>query len=594
MSNFNVLMKKYDLVSVVGTLVCLVALAGIFVWNSTRPAPLPAPQTVQQPQVQAPTAPAVTSQENVNGAGGAAAANSAVAPPPLKLPPVVEPTKIAIAGQGVLSVDPTGLGVKAVTLEKYLIQTRDASKAGDKVCMETAIRPFLGLTVAGTTLYEAAPGIATLSEPLTQIQTSRTDSKRAVTYSECWVTPQGDSTLGEYEMKYILTVTNNSGSVVRVPKMSLSCGALEPFLSDESNTSFASGASGSVAVGRAGKDSAKIFNMKEITKKMKADKVAEFQAMPVDWIAVSSKYFMFAIRKLTLDNQPVNFTGFEANSPAGLKTERFHAVGILPELVLAPGESKSYTVTAYAGPKNYQRLQAMGHGIESIMGMDLFFFWHFKWMGWICRILLESLNYISGWFPPSIAYGMGIILVTILVKLIFMPLSWKSTRDMKKMSAVQPQLKALREKYKGDTQRLYYEQQKLFKENNVSQLGGCLPMLVQIPVFFAMFNTFRAAIEIRNAGFLWVDDLSMPDPIFGLPIHPLALLTGVTMFIQQKLTPMPDPNQARMMSFMSLVFVVFFYNMPAGLTLYMTVNQLFSIGQMYFFRRMEKKANKAA
>ena len=161
---------------------------------------------------------------------------------------------------------------------------------------------------------------------------------------------------------------------------------------------------------------------------------------------------------------------------------------------------------------------------------------------------------------------------------------------MKKMSALQPQLKALREKYKEDPQRMYYEQQKLFKENNVSQTGGCLPMLVQIPVFFAMFNTFRGAIEIRNTPFLWVADLSMPDPIFGLPIHPLAIMTGVTMLIQQRLQPMPDPNQAKMMTIMSLVFVVFFYNMPAGLTLYMTVNQLTSIIQMYCFKKLEKKA----
>ena len=188
------------------------------------------------------------------------------------------------------------------------------------------------------------------------------------------------------------------------------------------------------------------------------------------------------------------------------------------------------------------------------------------------------------------AYGIGIILVTLVVKLIFMPLAWKSSRSMKAMSALQPQLKAIREKYKDDPQHMYYEQQKLFKENNVSQFGGCLPMLVQIPVFFAMYNTFRAAFEIRNAAFLWVADLSMPDRIFNLPIHPLALLTGVTMYLQQRLTPMPDPQQAKMMNIMSLVFIVFFYNMPAGLTLYMTVNQLFSIVQMYFFRKWESSA----
>ena len=322
---------------------------------------------------------------------------------------------------------------------------------------------------------------------------------------------------------------------------------------------------------------------------MTPDKVAAYGATPANWLCVNSKYFLFALRELKLDEQAALFPGFKADSAPAVAEALFHAQGRLPEISLAPGQSRTFTVTGYAGPKKYQRLQQMGQGIEAIVGMNLFFFWNTGWMGWICRVLLEFLNFVAGWFPASIAYGMGIIIVTFLVKLVFLPLAWKSTRDMRKMSAVQPQLKVLREKYKDDTQRLYYEQQKLFKENGVSQFGGCLPMLVQIPVFFAMFNTFRGAIEIRLAPFLWVSDLSMPDAIFGLPIHPLALATGATMYFQQRLTPMPDPNQARMMNMMSIVFIFFFYNMPAGLTLYMTVNQLFSIVQMTLFRKWENK-----
>jgi len=139
---------------------------------------------------------------------------------------------------------------------------------------------------------------------------------------------------------------------------------------------------------------------------------------------------------------------------------------------------------------------------------------------------------------------------------------------------------------------MYAKQQELFKANNVSQMGGCLPMLLQIPVFFALFNTFRNAIELRHAGFLWAMDLSMPDDLFftlfGLPIRPFALLMGASMYWQQKLTPSPDPNQARMMNIMSLVFIFMFYSLPSALTLYMTVNQLLSIAQMLITRKFEK------
>jgi YidC/Oxa1 family membrane protein insertase len=168
---------------------------------------------------------------------------------------------------------------------------------------------------------------------------------------------------------------------------------------------------------------------------------------------------------------------------------------------------------------------------------------------------------------------------------------------MRKMQELQPQLKELREKHKEDPQKMYRKQQELFKENNVSQLGGCLPMLVQIPVFFGLYNTFRSAIELRQASFLWVADLSLPDTLAfspaGLPIRPLAIIMSGSMLLQQKLMPSADASQQRMMMFMSLFFLWIFYGMPAGLTLYWTTNQILTIAQTLITRRLEERKKAA-
>ena len=573
-------MKKFDPVTILGSLVCIVALALIFAynWTHTRRA-TQAPQPI-------PANPVVSQEATM-----AAPQDAPVVPgEPAALPPFVqrEPVLLSLPELMEVQVDPMKGGVTKVTLANYHWQTGDRKGPRESVAMGREKVPFLSLNLPGRTLHEIAE--PTIAQDSLTLHRATADSLLRV--DESWkVDAQGQP--NAYSLLYTLRFTNGSTQPVSLGRTAVSCGALPDFLAGDEGGSFASKyLSGCVAYGRAAKGDAKTLDMKAISRKLTPAKVAQYETTPANWVGVSSKYFLFALRNLTVDGSPAPFPGFAPRQPQELlPQEYFSAEALLPEVTLAPGESVTFTITGYSGPKSLQMLEPMGQGLPSILNMDLFFFWHFDWMGWLCKMLLKALNGIAGWFPPSCAYGLAIILITLLVKVVFMPLAWHSTRSMKKMSALQPQLKVLREKYKEDPQRMYYEQNKLFKENQVSQTGGCLPMLVQIPVFFAMFNTFRGAIEIRNASFLWVADLSMPDPVFGLPIHPLAILTGVTMLLQQKLQPMPDPSQARMMNIMSLVFVVFFYNMPAGLTLYMTVNQLTSIAQMLLFRRLEKRAS---
>ncbi|MFQ5519853.1 MAG: membrane protein insertase YidC, partial [Candidatus Methylomirabilia bacterium] len=201
---------------------------------------------------------------------------------------------------------------------------------------------------------------------------------------------------------------------------------------------------------------------------------------------------------------------------------------------------------------------------------------------------LWLMNFFYGLIPN---YGVAIILVTVLTKVLFYPLTLKSITSMKKMQAIQPQVNALRAKYQKDPQRLQAETMGLYKKHGVNPLGGCLPMLVQMPIFIALYWVFSLAVELQNAVFLcfgtlfgkalWICDLAQPDPTYVLPI-----LMGASMFIQQKMTPvMGDPRQAKIMLMMPVVFTFFFLNLPSGLVLYWCVSNVLQILQQRYMNR---------
>ena len=197
-------------------------------------------------------------------------------------------------------------------------------------------------------------------------------------------------------------------------------------------------------------------------------------------------------------------------------------------------------------------------------------------------------------------YGVSIILLTILIKILFWPLTHKSYKSMGEMKKLQPRMAKIREKYKDNKQQMNREMMALYKTYKVNPMGGCLPMVIQIPVFFALFRILGNAIELRHAPFmLWINDLSAPDRLFNLPfqvplmapptgIPVLTLLMGASMFLQQKMTPTPgDPTQAKIMMFLPIIFTFMFINFPSGLVLYWLVNNILSIGQQY---RIQKRS----
>lgn len=245
----------------------------------------------------------------------------------------------------------------------------------------------------------------------------------------------------------------------------------------------------------------------------------------------------------------------------------------LPEFSLGAGETHKSSFQLYAGPKEYRRLQALGGGQTSVM--------HWGWFEWMAELLLKSMNGLHSLVKN---YFFVIILITIIIKLLFWPLTQISNRSMKAMQALNPKIQALREKFKDDPQKMNVEMMKLWKQHKVNPMAGCLPTVVQIPVFIGLFYMLRSAIELRGHGFLWIHDFSQPDTIaqlIGFPVNPLPLLMGATMIWQMKITPSTaDPMQQRIMMLMPLMFLIFFYNTPSGLALYWTVQNLFTIVQM--------------
>ena len=258
--------------------------------------------------------------------------------------------------------------------------------------------------------------------------------------------------------------------------------------------------------------------------------------------------------------------------------------GVVETKLTVPWNREPVTYTLYIGPKEFDALNAVHPSLDRAID--------FGWFHFIARPLVSLLN-----FSHSLTgnYGIDIILLTLLVKLAFFPLSNKSFKSMTEMRKLQPQLERLREQYQDDRERLNKEMMELYRRYKINPLGGCLPMLVQLPVFIGLYQALSHAIELRQAPFFgWIQDLSQPDRLGivelpfieppGIPV--LTLLMGGTMLVQQAMTPATgDPTQQKMMMFMPLVFTVMFVNFPAGLVLYWLVNNVLSIVQQYLYTK---------
>jgi len=255
---------------------------------------------------------------------------------------------------------------------------------------------------------------------------------------------------------------------------------------------------------------------------------------------------------------------------------------------LAAGETKSQQFEIYAGPKEFDTLRALGDGRSDLMS--------FGWFHLVSEFLLWAMNSLNGVLGN---YAAAIIVLTLLIKSALWPIQNKATKSMRRMSLLSPKMTELREKYKDNPQKMNEELMRLYKDYGINPFSGCLPMLIQIPIFFGFYSMLGVAIELRNASFLWINDLSQPDTIahiYGFPINLLPIIMSISMIWQMALTPKSgDAMQQRILYFMPVIFLAFCYNYASALALYWTTQNIFSIVQLYLTRNqplptLEKKS----
>lgn len=332
-------------------------------------------------------------------------------------------------------------------------------------------------------------------------------------------------------------------------------------------------------------------------------------ASNVAWAAVHNRFFtMIAIPEHPADRVVVRDYALPKPSPADRETDgrlnpdprAYQASLVLAGGTVAPGQSLEQRFSFYAGPKEYFTLSRMRLGLEAVMDFSGF-------TGFFAKALLLSLNGLHQFIP---SYGWAIVVLTILIKALFWPLTAISTRSMKRMQAIQPELQAIREKFKNDPAKVQEKTMECMKRHRVNPAAGCLPMLIQFPVFIGFFFMLRTAIELRGASFLWVSNLAQPDTLLtvpglgwvpflgvagvGLPFNLLPLLMGATSLWMSSLTPpspQMDPVQQKMMKYMPVFFVAFLYNYSSGLTLYWTVQNLLSVLQTKITRMNDEKSS---
>lgn len=301
------------------------------------------------------------------------------------------------------------------------------------------------------------------------------------------------------------------------------------------------------------------------------------------WIAMIQHYFLSAW--VFDEKKNTQFSLFETGKDLNI------ARGISSETFVEPGETGVISAGFYAGPKDQYRLEKISEGLD--LSVDYSFLWMiaqplYALLYFINNGVLHLFGNSFDIFGGVGNWGFAIIILTLIVKLCFYSLNVKAYTSMAKMRAIQPKMLALKDRYGDDRQKLSQETMALYKKEGVNPIGGCLPMLVQMPIFIALYWVLMESVELRHAPFIgWIHDLSAMDPYFILP-----LIMGASMWVQQKMQPSPpDPMQAKVMQFLPVIFTFFFLFFPAGLVLYWVVNNLVTIAQQWYItRRLEKKS----
>jgi len=306
---------------------------------------------------------------------------------------------------------------------------------------------------------------------------------------------------------------------------------------------------------------------KFVSEKIKKLDEKKFLGPDVSWGGYENKYFIASM----IAEQPSLTSLIMAKNANNIVSTSLEG----PRNIIPPGQLGSFKYSLYLGPKDYDLLKAEDVGLENSINFG-------SWIKWLALPLLKGLKFIYNYVHN---YGVAIIILTILVKILTWPLGNMSYKSMKEMQKLQPKIKDLQEKFKDDKAKIQQATMELYKKHKVNPMGGCFPIVIQIPIFFALYRALLYSIELRHSPFLfWIQDLSAKDPYYVTPI-----IMGATMFLQQKMSPAPGGNemQAKMMMWMPVIFTFLFLNFPSGLVIYWLFNNILSIGQQYYINKQK-------
>ncbi len=401
----------------------------------------------------------------------------------------------------------------------------------------------------------------------------------------------------DFRVELRIDVTNTSESLIDLGQYKVYAGSLRPLYAREFDNQI-----GVYAVN----DKLKFLHSLKFKDSNPTKTIEKEQA---EFFGVSNQFFTILWEpKVITPELELTGRGFKVplddHGKAFDKKKGVEAYFPLQQQRLAQKDTVSYSYELYMGPKYRETLVEIKESWGKVM--------NYGWFSLVSIFLNWMMNNFAGWYQgvPNYAWGLAIISLTIFIRVILWPLHQKSTRMMKKMAKLQPKIKAIKEKYPNNPNKLNQETMKLYKEYQLNPMGGCLPMLLQIPIFFGYFKMLQSTIELRGESFLWIKDLSQPDTLFSfvlpfeipfighyIPINLLPILMAVTMVIQMSLTPASgDKMQRMMMKLMPLMFFAFCYNYAAALALYWTTQNIFSIGQTLLIQKLPepelKQSNK--
>ncbi|MBS0664094.1 MAG: membrane protein insertase YidC [Verrucomicrobia bacterium] len=402
---------------------------------------------------------------------------------------------------------------------------------------------------------------------------------------------QPDETHDPYQLRHEVTLRNLTDQLVPIPRFALSIGTIGPVSETVYGQKIATGlsnGSGQTFVHRTDLESSGgLFGLGAHEAKTTVS-----TGGAVNWASIDNQFFT-AI--LTPDQPGVGLITNRLKLVAKAPDDQRNAYGLAGAAqfdvkpLAAHGETK-LGFSLYVGPKEYRRLSN-----SNVFKADQDKVMQFGFFKFFSQILLTLMTWVHSWLPN---WGVAIILTTLILKIVFVPFTIAASRSARRMQKIQPEMQAIREKFKDNPQKMQAATMELFKQHKVNPLGGCIPVLITMPFFFGFFQMLPSAAELRFVPFLWAHDLAAPDTVahvLGLPINIMPILMGATMIIQMKLTPQPsvDNAQAKMLKFMPWIFMLFCYSFSCSLALYSTINGLFSIGQQIVINRMKDDGDPA-